>query len=103
MLSAPTCTECGHATYTLREKTYGTLCFAVSSEALGHDWDNGTVTHAPSYGEAGEKTYQNPPVYYESFRLSQSIASSCEGIALFAQDICAVRIEGISGSIDTSS
>lgn len=40
------------------------------------------------------KKYQKPELYYESFALSQSISSGCEGIANFAEDICSVTLKG---------
>ena len=40
------------------------------------------------------KRYQKPALRYESFRLSQSIASGCEGIANFAENQCSVTLTG---------
>ena len=40
------------------------------------------------------KIYQKPELYYESFMLSQSIASGCEGIANFAENQCSVTLSG---------
>lgn len=40
------------------------------------------------------KKYQKPELYYESFMLSQSIASGCEGIANFAENQCSVTLSG---------
>ena len=40
------------------------------------------------------KRYQKPELYYESFMLSQSIASGCEGIANFAENQCSVTLSG---------
>lgn len=48
-----------------------------------------------------KKAYSKPQIIFDSFELSQSIASGCEGIALQAENECAVRVEleGI-GNID---
>ena len=40
-----------------------------------------------------KKAYKRPELYYESFTLSQNIASSCEGIALFNENICGVKVD----------
>ena len=43
------------------------------------------------------KTYNKPKLWYEDFRLSQSIASGCEGIALATEGSCAVHWEVTEG------
>ena len=43
------------------------------------------------------KTYNKPKLWYEDFRLSQSIASGCEGIANYAENLCSVTVK-IPGS-----
>lgn len=40
------------------------------------------------------KTYHKPKLWYEDFRLSQSIASNCEGIALATEGSCQVHLKG---------
>ncbi|MCR5552940.1 MAG: PKD domain-containing protein, partial [Oscillospiraceae bacterium] len=50
----PTCTEPGYKSFTC------TLCNETSTvelEALGHDWDEGTIAVEPTCTEAGEKHY----------------------------------------------
>lgn len=42
-----------------------------------------------------KKHYSKPQLVYESFALSQSIASGCEGIANFGESVCSVTISGI--------
>lgn len=51
-----TCTEKGYTIHTCRRcsETYQD----GETAALGHDWDEGVVTKAPSSKEKGEKTYQ---------------------------------------------
>ena len=39
------------------------------------------------------KTYHKPKLWYEDFRLSQSIASGCEGIANYAENLCSVTVK----------
>ena len=39
-----------------------------------------------------KKTYQKPDLFFESFALSQSIASACEGEALFVENACPVIV-----------
>lgn len=39
-----------------------------------------------------KKTYNKPELFYESFTLSQDIASNCEGIALFGENVCGVKV-----------
>ena len=41
-----------------------------------------------------KKEYRKPELWYEDFQLSQSIASSCEGIANFGEDLCSVTLKG---------
>ncbi len=55
VITAPTCTEAGYTTYTctLCRDTYK----AEATEALGHEWDEGTVTLEPTGTGDGEKTY----------------------------------------------
>lgn len=43
------------------------------------------------------KTYNKPKLWYEDFRLSQSIAAGCEGIANFVEGSCSVTVK-IPGS-----
>ena len=50
---APTCTEEGSTTYYYNDGTSETVILP----ALGHDWDEGTVTKEPTETETGEKTY----------------------------------------------
>lgn len=38
------------------------------------------------------KKYEKPTIYFESFTLSQNIASGCEGIALFGENVCGVKV-----------
>lgn len=40
-----------------------------------------------------KKSYQKPELFFESFALSQNIASSCEGKPLFVEDACPVVIQ----------
>ena len=40
------------------------------------------------------KTYHKPKLWYEDFRLSQSIAAGCMGIANYAEGQCTVTYEG---------
>lgn len=46
-----------------------------------------------------KKTYSKPQLVYESFALSQSIASGCEGIANFGEGACSVTITGSFDSV----
>ena len=39
-----------------------------------------------------KKIYKKPELWYEDFRLSQSIAAGCEGIANIAEGQCTVTI-----------
>ena len=39
------------------------------------------------------KTYNKPKLWYEDFRLSQSIAAGCEGIANFVEGSCSVTVK----------
>ena len=52
-----------------------------------------------------KKTYSRPEVSYENFQLSQSIASGCEGIANFAEDMCSVtyKVFGAEAQLFTLS
>lgn len=54
-VTKPTCTKAGQKTYRC------SLCGATKTEnyasALGHRWDEGTVTHYPKCTERGEKKY----------------------------------------------
>ena len=40
-----------------------------------------------------KKTYKKPELWYEDFRLSQSIAAGCEGIANYAEGQCSVTLK----------
>lgn len=40
-----------------------------------------------------QKRYKKPELVYESFALSQDIASGCEGIANFAEGVCSVTVD----------
>lgn len=44
------------------------------------------------------KTYHKPRLWYEVFRLSQSIASGCEGLENYAEGQCAVTVFTSDGS-----
>lgn len=46
-----------------------------------------------------EKVYTKPQLIYESFALSQSIASGCEGIANFGEGGCSVTLTDMADSI----
>ncbi len=46
-----------------------------------------------------KKQYQKPMMYFESFQLSQSIATGCASDAKFAEDQCAVFIPDIGATI----
>lgn len=41
-----------------------------------------------------KKAYSKPELIYESLALSQDISSSCEGIAMFGENVCPVRFIG---------
>lgn len=49
-----------------------------------------------------KKAYVKPKMYYESFILSSSISSSCEGIANLGENQCSVTIPDIGIEIFTS-
>ena len=53
-MTEPTCTEGGYTTKTC--SLCGKERVSDKTEALGHDWDEGTVTKEPTKTEAGEKT-----------------------------------------------
>ena len=54
-VTLPTCTEQGYTTYTCTR--CGDSYDAEFEDALGHDWDEGTVTKEPTEEAAGERTY----------------------------------------------
>ena len=47
-----------------------------------------------------KRVYEKPTVYIEDLMLSQSIASSCYGIANFAEDICSVTVSAYGMTIN---
>lgn len=53
-VTAPTCTERGYTTHTCECSEIFVDSYV---DALGHDWDDGAVTLAPTGTEAGVKTY----------------------------------------------
>ena len=55
MVTAPTCIEAGYTTYTCA--VCGDSYVGDAAEALGHAWDEGTVTLAPTQEAEGEMTY----------------------------------------------
>ena len=62
---APTCTAEGKDTYTWNAVAYGTYSFAVKQPAMGHSYDAGVVTTAPTFTAAGVKTFtcSNDPAH----------------------------------------
>ena len=54
VVTAPTCTEKGYTTHTC---ACGDSYVDTYVDALGHAWDNGTVTKQPTATETGIKTY----------------------------------------------
>ncbi len=54
-ITAPTCTEGGYTTHTCT--VCGDSYTDSETEALGHTWDEGTVTKEPTADAEGEKTY----------------------------------------------
>ena len=42
---------------------------------------------------AKKKKYTRLELFYESLSLSQSIASGCEGIAMFGESVCPVKVD----------
>ena len=54
VVTAPTCTEKGYTTHTC---SCGDSYVDTYTDALGHAWDNGTVTKQPTATETGIKTY----------------------------------------------
>ena len=54
VVTAPTCTEKGYTTHTC---SCGDSYVDTYVDALGHAWDNGTVTKQPTATETGIKTY----------------------------------------------
>ena len=54
VVTAPTCTEKGYTTHTC---ACGDSYVDTYVDALGHAWDNGTVTKQPTATEAGVRTY----------------------------------------------
>ena len=55
VVTEPTCTEAGFTTYTCSRCNDSYT--GDETEALGHDWDEGTVTVEPSYQASGVKTF----------------------------------------------
>ena len=47
-----------------------------------------------------KKAYKKPELWYEDFRLSQSIAAGCEGIANYAEGLCTVTISDPENGYD---
>ena len=47
-----------------------------------------------------KKTYKKPELWYEDFRLPQSIAAGCEGIANIAEGQCTVTISDPENGYD---
>ena len=54
-ITVPTCTEGGYTTHTCT--VCGDSYTDSETEALGHTWDEGTVTKEPTADAEGEKTY----------------------------------------------
>ena len=54
VVTAPTCTEKGYTTHTC---ACGDSYVDTYTDALGHDWDSGTVTKQPTATETGVRTY----------------------------------------------
>ena len=54
VVTAPTCTEKGYTTHTC---SCGDSYVDTYTDALGHDWDSGTVTKQPTATETGIRTY----------------------------------------------
>ena len=54
IVTAPTCTEKGYTTHTC---SCGDSYVDTYVDALGHDWDSGTVTKEPTATETGIRTY----------------------------------------------
>ena len=54
VVTAPTCTEKGYTTHTC---SCGDSYVDTYVDALGHDWDSGTVTKQPTATETGVRTY----------------------------------------------
>ena len=54
VVTAPTCTEKGYTTHTC---ACGDSYVDTYTDALGHAWDNGTVTKQPTATETGIRTY----------------------------------------------
>lgn len=48
-----------------------------------------------------KKPYQKPKIYYESFTLSNSISSGCEGIANLAENQCSITVPDLGIEIFT--
>ena len=60
MTKKPTCEEKGETTYTaaFTNKAFIAQTKTIANiDALGHDWDDGTVTTEPTCTDAGEKTF----------------------------------------------
>lgn len=43
--------------------------------------------------DTSKKKYAKPELFYESLALSQSIATGCEGIAMFGESVCPVKVD----------
>ena len=54
VVTPPTCTEKGYTTHTC---ACGDSYVDTHTDALGHDWDSGTVTKQPTATETGVRTY----------------------------------------------
>ncbi|MGM9562632.1 MAG: leucine-rich repeat protein, partial [Faecousia sp.] len=54
VITPPTCTALGYTTYTCH---CGYSYIGNYTDALGHEWDEGTVTTAPTCTQRGEKTF----------------------------------------------
>ena len=54
VVTPPTCTEKGYTTHTC---SCGDSYVDTYTDALGHDWDSGTVTKEPTATETGVRTY----------------------------------------------
>ena len=54
VVTPPTCTEKGYTTHTC---SCGDSYVDTYTDALGHDWDSGTVTKQPTATETGVRTY----------------------------------------------
>ena len=80
----PTCTETGTKTYVYVKDGQKITAATVTLEALGHDWDEGTVTTPATCTENGVKTFTCTRCDAEKTETIQATGHSAEEIAAVA-------------------